>query len=148
MTFYNAHDIETDDAGEIQLENGDLKLASTRRSFLQALNYVIMCRHGEVWTNAEAAGNLEAFIGKMNNARTHRLMEDAVKRAGFFQKLIQPADIFVSVIPVDVNDVALTVRAVGEFYEDFVRDQDLPNAGWQVLGYIYPLGTGQPKRVA
>lgn len=147
MALYLAHDVETDDGGDIVLENGDLKLASVKRSHLQALNYIILCNRTDL-LEPDAAANLAVFCGAMNLPRTHRLIEEYVRRAVDSQGLFSLGDLRVKVVPIERDAVALTVRMSGTYLEDQDEDREDAVSGWEVLGYMYPFGTGLPERIS
>jgi hypothetical protein len=146
MGSYLGHDIETDDAGEIQLENGDLKLASSKRSFLQCLNWIVMTNRSESYT-PDAMANLGSYLGSLNIPTTHRGIEAHVRQAVTFQGLFDPNDLFVKVIPVTIDSVSLTVRMAGEYTEDREEDTGDPTVGYQTLGYVFPFDNATPVRV-
>lgn len=146
MAFYLAHDIETDDGGDIVLENGDLKIASVKRSHLQALNFIILSNRTDM-LDADAAANLAVFCGAMNLPRTHRMIEEYVRRAVDNQRLFSGGDLQVRVVPIERDAVALTVRMIGTYLEDQEDDRADAASGWETLGYMYPFGTGLPERI-
>lgn len=146
MALYLGHDIETDDGGDVLFENGDLKLASVKRSHLQALNFVVLSNRTDL-LEADAAANLSVFNGSQNLPRTHRLIEEYVRRAVDNQRLFQVGDLRVRVVPVEPDAVALTVRMSGTYIEDRDVDREDPALGYEVLAYLYPFGTGLPERI-
>lgn len=143
MGVYITRDIQTDDGGELQFENGDLKVASVKRSALQALNWVIASNRGDT-LHGDAVGDLGSWFGRLNIPRNHRAMEDQVRRALLVQGLFTPGDVRVVIVPVDINDAAVTARLFGTFVEP---SADLEEDGYAVLGYVFPFGTAQLRRV-
>lgn len=146
MGTYLGHDIETDDGGEIQLENGDLKIASTKRSFLQSLNWIVMTNRSESYSQ-DAVANLGSYLGALNIPSTHRGIEAHVRQAVIFQGLFDPNDLFVKVIPVTIDSVSMTIRMAGEYIEDRDGDDEDPTVGYQTLGYVFPFDNATPSRV-
>lgn len=142
MAIYIRRDLEVDDGGELQFERGDIKLATTKRSIVQALTYLILTDRGDAMV-PEAAGDLGSFFGALNLPRTHRSMEHSVSRAIAEQGLMAPGDVAIRVVPVDIEVAAITARISGTFVEedDTVDFEDV------LLGYIYPFGVGQPSQV-
>lgn len=144
MGVYVRRDIETDDGGELQFENGDLKVASVKRSHLQALNWLIASNRGDT-IHGDAVGDLGAWFGRLNIPRNHRSMEEQIRRALLVQGLFSPGDVRLAVIPVSENDAAVTARLFGTFVEP---STDLVDEGYAVLGYVFPFGTAQLVRVS
>lgn len=143
MGYYTLRDVEVDDGGELQVENGDLKLASTKRSHAQAIHWVILTNRGEyMW--GDSVANLGAFIGNLNLPRTHRAMEGSTLRALANQSLFFKGDVRIKVVPIDFNEVLITARMFGDYeLEDGEGSEDED----QLLGYRYPFGTGLPVKV-
>ncbi len=143
MALYLDRDIETDDAGEIQIEHGDLKLGSVKRSFTQAFNWSLLTNRGEgLWGDAMA--NLGVFFGSLNIPRTHRAMEASIKRALEKQRAFFPGDVDVSVVPVDDNEAVVMAKLRGTY---LLQDGEDATAEDQHLAYRYPFGTGLPVKV-
>lgn len=143
MGLYHGRDIETDDAGEIQIENGDLKLGRTRRSYLQALHWLVLSNTGDV-NSPETVANLGQYIGSINNALTHRSMEQSVRFAVINQQTFARDDLSIKVVPVDYNTAALTVRMGGHYLLD--EDEGV-DEGLQTLAYTIPFSTALPVKV-
>jgi len=143
MGAYLTRDIETDDGGELQFENGDLKVASVKRSALQVLNWVIASNRGDT-IHGDAVGDLGAWFGRLNIPRNHRAMEEQIRRALLVQGYFSPGDVRVGVVPVGLNEAAVTARLFGNFLEP---SADLEEEGYAVLGYVFPFGTAQLRRV-
>lgn len=146
MATYFSHDIETDDAGELQFENGDFKIASTKRTFLQALHWMILSSRPDC-VEPDAMANLTVYKGRLNTPSTHRAMEAQIRQAAFFQQVADLGDLDVKVTPVSEEAVALTVRMRGQFIEDRPEDLEDSTSGFQVLGYLFPFESGVPQRV-
>ena len=138
--MYTQQDIEVDDGGEIQFELGDLKVASVKRSHVQALHWLMACNRGDV-LNGDTVGDIGAWFGRLNHERNHRLMEDGIRRAVVQQKLFGPGDVQVAVVPVGATQAACTARLFGTFIEPRrdLEDDALPS----FLGYVFTFGTGQ-----
>lgn len=144
MAIYILQDIETYDGGELLFENGDLKVAETKRSHVQALNWLVASNRGDTIAG-DTVADLGSFFGNLNINRTHRNMEANVRRAIFFQQLFAPGDVKVKVIPIDLNEVAVTVRLFGEYVEDTAAET---NANYEsILAYSFPFGTGKLVKV-
>ena len=143
MGAYIARDIETDDGGELQFQNGDLKVASVKRSALQALNWLVASNRGDT-LQGDAVADLGSWFGRLNIPRNHRAMEDQMRRAALVQGIFSPGDVQFAVVPVDLNDAAVTARLFGTFVEP---DPSLQDDGYAVLGYVFPFGTAQLRRI-
>jgi len=143
MGYYIGRDIEVDDAGEIQVEHGALKLARTRRSYLQVLHWLILCNAGDVH-DPDTVANLTQYVGDLNVAVTHRRMEDSVRFGVVNQKAFVLEDLRIRVGPVDLNEAALTVRLGGQYFLDEDEGED---EGLQTLAYEIPFSTALPVKV-
>jgi len=143
MAVYIARDVETDDGGEIQFQNGDLKIASVKRSHLQVLHWLIASNRGDT-IHGDAVGDIGAWFGRLNIARNHRAIEEQIRRALLVQGAFSPGDVRVLVVPVSENDAAVTARLFGTFVE---AEAGLEDEGYAVLGYVFPFGTAQLRRV-
>ncbi|TXH13798.1 MAG: hypothetical protein E6R03_10675 [Hyphomicrobiaceae bacterium] len=146
MAYYVGHDIETDDAGEVQFENGDIKLASTKRTFLQGLNWMIMSSRTES-SVPDAMAHLVVYKGRLNIANVHRSIETSIRQAALYQNLFDPNDLDVRVVPIATDAASLTVKLKGVFLEDRLEDQDDPIVSYQTLGYVFPFESATPERV-
>jgi len=143
MGYYSVRDIETDDAGEIQVENGDLKLASVKRSHVQALHWLILTNRGEyLW--GDSVANLGAYIGSLNVPRTHRAMEMSVIDALTNQGAFFRGDVRIRVVPIDYYEVLVTARMFGDYELQPGEEEEDED---QILGYRYPFGTGLPVKM-
>lgn len=143
MGTYLARDIECDDAGEIQVQDGDLKLASTKRSHIQALHWLILTNRGEgFW--GEAVADLGTFNGRLNIPRTHRAMEANILRAMENQRAFHRGDVRIRVVPIDFNEVLVTARMHGTY---ILQDNEGPEDEDETLGYRYPFDTGLPVKM-
>lgn len=143
MALYLFRDIEVDDGGELQFENGDLKVASVKRSHLQLLHWVIASNRGDAIVS-DAVADLGAWFGRLNIPRNHRAMEEQVRRALFVQGYFVPGDVRVSVVPISETDAAVTAHLFGSFQEP---STDLEDEGYASLGYVFPFGTAQLEKV-
>jgi hypothetical protein len=148
MALYPLVDLLTDDAGEIQFENGDLTLASVKRSYLQALNWLIMTNRRETITDPDAVANIGSFQGFLNNTRTHRNIEASIRRAVIFQGLFDPSDLDVRMTPVSLEDAALTVRMRGQYIENEESERDDPVNTYQTLAYLWEYNNTYPTRLS
>jgi hypothetical protein len=148
MALYALVDLLTDDAGEIQFEYGDLKVASVKRSHLQALNWLVMTNRSEMVTEPDAAANVGSFQGFLNNGRTHRSVESSIRRAIIFQGLFDPGDLDVRMTPVSLEDAALTVRMRGQYVESDPEERDDPVNTYQTLAYLWPYENTYPVRLS
>ncbi len=144
MALYIFTDIETDDAGEIQTENGDLKIASTRRSHLQALNWLVLTNKGDV-VDGDPVADLGVLQGRLNIAPTHRLGEHQIRRAVIYQELFDPGDLEVKMVPVDSDAAAITIRVNG-FYSEKDPD-DAEATTHQILAFYFPFDNATPVPV-
>lgn len=143
MGIYFAQDVQVDDGGELQFENGDLKLASVKRSHLQALHWLIASNRNDC-IYGDATANLGAWFGRLNINTNHRAMEEQITRAIIAQRIFTPGDVRVAVIPVAENDVAITAHLFGSFQE---LDPRLEDDGYATLAYLFPFGTAVLEKV-
>ena len=144
MAIYLTNDIECHDGGELMFENGDLKIATAKRSFMQSLNWLVASNRGDTF-DGDSVADLGSFFGNLNIPRTHRNMEANIRRALHFQKAFAPGDVKVKVLPVDLNEVVVTARIFGQFIEETA---DETNANYDlILAYVFPFGTGKLVKV-
>jgi hypothetical protein len=144
MAIFAAVDIETDDAGEIQVENGSIAVASTKRSHIQLLDFTLKTNYSEYTPAPLVAANFEEFIGDPNVSRTHNLMLQNFYEALRLQGIFTPADVAIRIVPIDLSEVAVLVRLSGEFSE---ANQDDVTSGWQTLAYRYPFPDGTLEQI-
>jgi hypothetical protein len=143
--LYSQRDIEVDDGGEIQFDGaGDLKVASAKRSHLQALHWLLASNRGDVLLG-DTVADLGAWFGRLNVERNHRAMERNISRAIFEQRIFGPGDVQVRVVPVGPNEAAVTARLYGSYIEPV----ELADDAWDTfLGYVFTFGTGQLQPVS
>lgn len=143
MGMYFQQDIEVDDGGELQFDNGDLKIASVKRTHLQALHWAIACNRDDSLV-PDATANLGIWFGSLNIARNHRAMEDQIKRAIAIQEVFFVSDVAIRVVPVSETEAAVTAHLLGIFDEP---SAELEDVGYANLGYVFPFSTGVLKKV-
>jgi hypothetical protein len=134
MAFFLLRDIETDDAGEIQVQNGDLKLAAPRRTAIQLFHFLMLTNHGEYAPDPLVCANLAEFIGAPNIRRTHTLMRLNAMEGVRLQGVFLPQDIRLEIEPIDVDAAGLVAKLALEF--------DGPGDPI-VLAYQYPYPDGE-----
>jgi len=144
MAIFAAVDVKTDDAGEIQVERGDIAIATTKRTHLQVLDFLLKTNYSEYTPAPLVAANFEEFIGDPNAPRTHNLMLQNFYEALRLQGVFTPADAAIRIVPIGLNEVAILVRLVGQFSE---ADLDDANTGWQTLAYKYPFPDGTLEQI-
>jgi len=137
--MYNQRDIETDDQGELILENGDLKMASAHRSISQPTLFVSLTDVGGYMPDLEFGGNLGTFIGKLSNTATWADMERSL-RGGIIQQAILTGDTYqITVVPVD-TDVALVMLKLQINTDEALASDDQPQS--ITYGFKFPFMTG------
>jgi len=134
MGFFLIQDIETDDAGELQVSNGDLKLATRRRTAIQLFNWVMLTNHAEYAPDPLVCANLAEFIGAPNIRRTHQLMRQNAMEGLRLQRIFFPTDVQIEIEPIDSNAAGVVAKLHLEF--DEVGDSI-------VLAYNYPYPDGE-----
>lgn len=116
MSLYIATDIHTTDDGDLILDNiGDLKTAEPIRTVTQAVNALILTNKGDLLTDPRFGANLGNYYGERNTAYTRNLMEQDILASIRSQGLIDPADIEVDIIPLDVDKVTVMASINGTF---------------------------------
>jgi hypothetical protein len=110
MGFFLIQDIETDDAGEIQVANGDLKLASRRRTAIQMFNWLMLTNHAEYAPDPLVCANLGEFIGAPNIRRTHNLMRQNAMEGIRLQQVFFPHDIQLEIEPIDSDAAGVVAK--------------------------------------
>lgn len=118
MALFTLVDIETDDAGEIQVENGDLKLASPRRVAIQMLDFLLKSNFGEYTPEPIVCANFAEFMGDPNLPRTHNLMRQNAFEALRQQKVFQPGDVDLRIEAIDTDKAAVFARMLLQFSEE------------------------------
>lgn len=133
MAFFLIQDIETDDAGEIQVQNGDLKLATPRRTAIQMFNWLLLTNHAEYAPSPLICANLGEFIGAPNIRRTHNLMRQNAFEGIRLQGVFAPSDIQLMIEPIADDTAGVIAKLSMEF--EGVGDPI-------VLAYQYPYPDG------
>lgn len=133
MAFFLLNDLETDDAGELQIQNGDLKLASTRRTAIQMFNFLVLTNHAEYAPDPLVAGNLAEFLGAPNIRRTHNLMRQNLMEAVRRQEVFSAQDVQIEIEPIEVDAAGLVAKLTLDF--------ETPGDPI-VLAYSYPYPDG------
>ncbi len=150
MGTYFQRDIESTDDGDLVLDsNGDFKIASPIRTTAQAVNNFLLTNKGELLTDVNFGANLQSFYGDRNVVDTHRLMERSILAGLEVQKLIDPSDLSVDVIPIETDEAAIIIDIKGQFI-DFEKTGAfgfIENNNGQVYGYKYPFLGGPLKRI-
>jgi hypothetical protein len=133
MGFFALRDIETDDIGELILENGDLKLASNRRTAIQLFDFIVKTNHGEYTPAPLVCGNLAEFIGSPNIRRTHNLMRLNAFEGLRLQGVFTTSDVQLEIEPIDASIAGMVARLRLQFDTD---------GATIVLAYQYPYPDG------
>ena len=133
MAFFLIQDIETDDAGEIQVQGGDLKLATPRRTAIQMFNWLMLTNHAEYAPDPLVCANLGEFIGSPNIRRTHNLMRQNAFEGIRLQGVFFPSDIQLEIEPIAADAAGVVAKLSLEF--DTEGDPI-------VLAYNYPYPDG------
>lgn len=137
--MYTQVDIETNDDGELVLDNGDLKMASVHRSISQSTLFVSLTDIGGYVPDPEFGGNLGSFIGKLSNTATWADMERSL-RGGIVQQAILTGDTYqITVAPVD-TDVAFVMLKLNITTEEALASDGEPKS--VTYGFKYPFMTG------
>ena len=137
--MYFQRDIETNDDGELVLENGDLKMATVHRSIAQSTLFVSMTDIGGYVPEPEFGGNMGTFIGKVSNTSTWADMERSL-RGGIIQQAILTGDTYqITVVPVD-TDVALVMLKLQINTDEALASDDQPQS--ITYGFKFPFMTG------
>jgi len=115
MSVFLLQDIETDDAGDVQVQNGDLKLATPRRTAIQMLDWLLKTDLAGYDGAPLVAANFGEFLGAPNISRTHNLMKknayEGLKQQGVFP----PGDVVIHIEPVDVDTAAVFAQCYSQF---------------------------------
>ncbi len=132
------HDIETDDAGEVQPENGDFKMASSRRTAVQLLDFLLKTDLGGYAPQPMAGANFGEFIGAHNIARTHNLMTQNAYEAMRFQGVFTQADVFLRIEPIGIYEAAV----LAQMSLGFVLSEDEDDNEGILLAYRFQYPDG------
>jgi len=139
-------DIETTDDGDILIDKfGDLKVASPLRTITQGINNVILTNKGELLMEPTFGANLQQFYGEPNVEEIRSLMERNIIGEVDRQQLMDPADVTVDAVAIDIDSVALitTVQGIYPEVEDTGNLGGLLNIDDGVtMAYIYPFTSG------
>ena len=137
--MYNQRDIETDDQGELILDNGDLKMASAHRSISQSTLFVSLTDVGGYMPDPEFGGNLGTFIGKLSNTATWADMERSL-RGGIIQQAILTGDTYqITVVPVDTDVALVMLKLQISTAEELSSDAEPQSITY---GFKFPFMTG------
>ena len=137
-------DVETDDEGEILVEQGDLKLADSERTAIQSANFIVLTDFGDYTPEPAIAANLGEFIGHPNSARTHNLMLQNIHEAFRLQNLFLARAIKVVVSPIAVDEAGVVLKLLADFGQTAEED----SYGSPVLAFKFPYPNGQIEKVS
>lgn len=142
--MYYEKDIETDDSGELILENGDLKMATCSRSLTQSTLFVTMTDVGDYGPVPEFGGNLGSFIGKLSGTQTWQDMEKSL-RGGLHNQAILSADSYqITVVPVDTDVAFVMLKLQLVTQEDLAANREPESITY---GFKFPFMTGDLEAV-
>jgi len=133
-------DIEGTDDGDLVLDQGDLKIATSSRSIMQAVMFLVLTDYGEYTPDPLAAGNLGSFIGSVNRSSIHAKMRGSIRYGLDQQGLIKTSNIGISVTPVSIDQALLTLRMPLVFIEK--QQSDILTEPL-VLGFVFPYESGK-----
>ncbi len=137
--MYADRDVETDDQGELILENGDLKMATAHRSVSQSTLFMAMTDVGGYIPDVEFGGNLGTFIGKISNTSTWLDMERSL-RGGIVQQAILTGDTYqITVVPVDTDVALVMLKLQISTAEELSSDAEPKTVTY---GFKFPFMTG------
>jgi len=139
MAVHFVRDIETDDEGEIVIERGDFKLATTERTALQLTNWVVLTELADYTPFPNFGANLGEYVGYPNNSRTHRLMRQSIKEGIRIQGQYGDKDVRIAVEPIAEEEAGVLVEVLGDFY----LEPDEITMGKVLLAFRYPYPNGQ-----
>lgn len=138
-------DIEATDNGDLVLQDGDFKMATSARSIMQAATFIILTDYGEYMPAPLAAGNLGSFIGQLNNKSTHIKMRSSVQLGLDFQDLIDTSDVAISIVPVSIDTAMVMLKMPLVFVE---KDENDILTEPLILGFIFPYESGTVEQLA
>lgn len=144
MAVHYVRDIETDDEGEIVIERGELKTATTERTAMQLVNWVVLTDFADYTPSPAFGANIVEFIGYPNTIRTHRLMRQSIRDAFRVQGNFTMGDLRVAVEPSDIDEAAIIVHLLGEF----TLDTDEESIGPVLLAFRFPFPNGQLQQAS
>jgi len=137
-------DVETDDEGEILVEQGDLKVADSQRTAIQSANFIVLTDFGDYTPEPGIAANLGEFVGYPNSARTHNLMLQNIHEAFRLQNLFLARAIRVLVSPIAEDEAGVVLKLLADFGEADEQGE----YGSPVLAFKYPYPDGQIEQVS
>ena len=139
MSIHFDRDIETDDEGEILIERGDFKLATTERSAMQLANWVSLTDFGDYTPLPGFGANLSEYMGYPNIARTHRLMRQSIREAFRIQGQYLISDVRIAVEPIHHDEAGVFLQVLGDF---FLTPEET-TMGNVMLAFRYPFPNGK-----
>lgn len=138
--MYASHDIETNDDGELVLENGDLSMATTYRSIVQSVLFMAMTDAGGYNPDPQFGSNLGTFFGKLSNTVTWSDMERSL-RGGIIQQGVLAGNSYqINVVPVDTETALVMLKLQIATVEDLESDQEPVSITY---GFKFPFLTGE-----
>lgn len=151
--LYISTDIQTTADGDLVLNTaGDIKTADPIDTVSQAVNAVILTNKGDLLTAPSFGANIGNYYGERNNTITRTLMEQDILASIKSQGLIDPADIEVDIVPLDVDKVTVIVTVNGTFMTLNSTGQSnayLTNFNNNiVMAYLYPYSSETIQRVS
>jgi len=112
--MYNFIDLKVDSEGDLEISgNGDIQLSTSAESLQQEILFRLNTEHLDYVPAPFTGANLRSFVGEPNNERTALAITENVfislTKDGFLPQSL----LFVDVVPVAIDQVALLVLYTG-----------------------------------
>lgn len=116
MAIYGERDIRTDLSGDLVVSSkGDLEIASSTRTSLEHVMWRLRTAPEDFTaTDTKIGANLGSFIGENVNESLLIEMEDQI-RSSLQDRLLDPQDLFVTVVPISCDEVLVYTKVEGLF---------------------------------
>lgn len=126
-------------------DTGDLKLADPSQTVIQDIEFRVRSQHWDYQPDPYIGANLKKYQGKQNT----ETVGDAIREAVYYSLVqdgrFQRSDVFVDVIPLSINAVAIFV-IVQDWVEGVAIDQEQGSSPLRV-DFVLTLDEGLITRV-
>ena len=136
MGIYYLRDIAVDDDGDIQISSGgDIEVADAAESMKQAWKFMLATDFNELKPHPIMGANLGSLIGNSDMGEVLDMIPVMIDQGNNYANLISPSDYRVTVVPIDVNHVYVSVEITGTYVDYLGSPLD---AGTIYLEYTFP----------
>lgn len=111
-------DIETDDDGDLVIDpRGDLKVASTRRTAMQAMIFRLRTIIGDYVPDPHLGSDIPKMYGRPNTRHNGSLIASMARRALTVDGRFSANEFTLDVTPISPESVIIVIRLADVFYD-------------------------------